>query len=588
MISMRFKLAVARKSVLWRLFFGLVLVSIPFYGLTFLAASKASDVITKEVEMTNQSRLQFYVDFLEQEMQNVKQMMMALNNDVDVPLYYLQQSAAFSHEKYTLYQVIKSKMNIVYYSSNYISDVFLLLPETNKQITFNNGESDLDDRKRGILARHAASVQQTDHYVKQDTVSFSVSFPDQQTEQKVVSYVLGVEISQERILKALSSFRGNSDHQMLLINNQSKLLVGANQVPDSGKKVYEGIQQDPKLKTVTYQRENYMVQSDTSPDGLFTLVSYIPEKKILSPIYMLRYLFWLVFLGSLALFLLLSVLIYNQIHKPLRELVRLMRLVEGGNLQTSDLHVPNHEFGYVHRQYNRMVNQLRTLIQEVLESKIQLQQAQLKQLQSQINPHFLFNCFYIGYRMAKSGETENVAKLCKYLGDYFRFVTHRSMHEVLLVDEVKYASIYLEIQKMRFTYKLDYAISMEDEASLAAVPGLILQPLVENAILHGIEKIDHPGMIEIKVKRLEGCVQVSVEDNGVGMGEEQKRQLRHQLEKSAHEPDHCGLWNVHWRLKHRFKGTEGLELLNRTDGSSGLVVRFTIPVMASEVQHEVS
>src|SRR5690606_9725299 len=130
--------------------------------------------------------------------------------------------------------------------------------------------------------------------------------------------------------------------------------------------------------------------------------------------------------------------------------------------------------------------------------------------------HFLFNCLYLGYRMAKLGENENVVKLCKYLGDYFRYITYNSSGVVTLQEEITYTKNYLNIQKLRYSNKLDFIIYSEIDLSEIIVPNLIIQPLVENAIQHGIEKTSRPGVIEIHITQDEPNYYIEVSDNGAG------------------------------------------------------------------------
>ncbi|MFD2612489.1 sensor histidine kinase [Paenibacillus gansuensis] len=561
-----------RMSVFMKVFLGFLIVALPLYGTSLSTTWKAGSTISSETQSSTHSKLQFFLEYLKDELQNVNQMLVALNNDPDLPSLLLMQDSKLTYEVLQLSNQIQSKMNIVYYSSDYVTDVFLLLPRSGKQLSVNKGGLvKIEDSKRGFLNRHIGKFSLMDRFIDNNSITYTIAIT--QNSETEVSYLLGVEISQSKILESLKKFDADDKYHTFLVDNASKRYVGREYLTSTDKVIYETLKNSPELKKIEWNGVRYMVQS--SKDQFFTVISYVEEGQVLGSVNRIRNSFWILAAVSFAFLFVYSLLIFQQIHKPLNRLVRTMKAVEKGDVNVYIPNLKEDEFGYVYRQFNRMVGQLRNLIEEVLENKIRMQQAQLKQLQSQINPHFLFNCFYIGYRMAKSGEMDNVAKLCKYLGDYFRFVTQRSEQDVLLEEEMKYTSTYLEIQLLRFSNKLSYRVEMEEGLGQTVVPGLIIQPLVENALLHGIEKVNRPGLITICIRHCGTFISVEVKDNGPGMEEEALRQLTATLNQSVNDTNHCGLWNVHWRLKHTFGESSGLRILNLEEG--GLCVSFEVP-----------
>ena len=316
-------------------------------------------------------------------------------------------------------------------------------------------------------------------------------------------------------------------------------------------------------------------------DENFTLVTYIEEKIIMEDMRLVRNMFLLFVLLSASFFLVIAWYVNRSLHRPLKQIVNGMRAVEDGNYEISLSYDKDDEFGYVYRRFNKMVAHTKNLIQEVYLRKIQVQEMELARLQSHINPHFLYNSLYIGYRMAKAGETENVAKMCKYLGDYFRFITYFANNEVSVRDELGFANTYLSIQKLRHRDRLEFAVREAGENAEARIPVLLLQPVVENSIQYGMDGSGELLRVEVGVERHPDCIWLTVADNGPGMPEPDIAELYERLDCRERPQGHgYGLWNIYWRLRYAYGERGRLLIENRPSG--GLSVRICIPADGGE------
>lgn len=576
-----FNVKTATNSLLWKIIIGFVCVAIPLYGICLATIWVSSDIVTGKVQNTVQSRMNLYTNLLEKEIGSINQMLIALNNDPDLAEYALLPEGKFNYENVHLQSSIATKMSIIYYSNDYIRDVFLVIPKRNQQISFRSGQSALDENKRAMMVDAQRTPTQLDHFSKDGILSFVIPFQDSASESGEAEYLLGVDINPDRIQDGLKTFEKNDVFNVFLIENESRALVKSGSLTELDNRIYDSLAGEAEFaasRRVTVDGEKYLSLANVSGDGVYRVVSYIKIKDMLAPILVIQNVLWLVMGISPIFFIVFSYFVYKHIHRPLRSLVKSMREVERGNMNVQFLRKQGDEFGYVFKQCNQMVGQLRTLIEEVLEKKIQLQQMQIRQLQSQINPHFLFNCFYIGYRMAKSSKNENIARLCKYLGDYFRFITKQAQDDIALRDEMKFTVTYLEIQKIRFPDKLDFVVAEDEAVGEAVLPGLTIQPIVENAILHGIEQVDGPGLIGIEIRRQVEGIRVEIRDNGKGMTHQAQEELRGMLANPQPNETHCGLWNVHWRLLNHYNSERGLEIGDNDGG--GLKVSFLIPERA--------
>ena len=178
------------------------------------------------------------------------------------------------------------------------------------------------------------------------------------------------------------------------------------------------------------------------------------------------------------------------------------------------------EVGALAAGFNEMTGRNRELVELLLEEKKRQEQLKLSLLQSQIKPHFLYNTLDTIYCLVLMGKKEEAGRMTKLLSDYYRHVLSNGMDWVLLFEEIKYTSNYLQIQSIRYNDILDFEICVEEEVENIKIPKLTLQPLVENAIYHGIKPLDRKGHIRVLVKQKEDIVYLRVQDDGVGLSGE--------------------------------------------------------------------
>nr|WP_240545842.1 sensor histidine kinase [Paenibacillus artemisiicola] len=280
-----------------------------------------------------------------------------------------------------------------------------------------------------------------------------------------------------------------------------------------------------------------------------------------------------------------STWIYRLIHKPLNKLVFAFRKVEDGYLEPTVLPTGQDEFRYLFEGFNSMVVKLKELIHKLYEQEIRVKSSELKQLQSQINPHFLYNTYFILHRLAKMDDIENVILFSQYLGEYFQFITRNGAAEIPLEDEVKHGRLYVEIQQIRFSNRIDVEFDeLPEGCRQVMVPKLILQPILENAYKYGMERKKDDGLITVKIRQDDAAIRISVEDNGAGMTDEELGKLQSQLGLQLEGGEITGLRNVHRRLQLQFGKDSGLRLHHGSEG--GLRVDVTIRDKAGQAANE--
>ena len=305
---------------------------------------------------------------------------------------------------------------------------------------------------------------------------------------------------------------------------------------------------------------------------------------------------WMWIAASAEILLLIAALMYTRyttnrltdsIHTALNSMESTVRRIAQGHFldRVDDMDVE--ELQELGEQINEMANQLETLIQETRQKTDHLAKAELRTLQAQINPHFLYNTLDTIVWQAESGKADEVVRLTRNLSDFFRISLSSGADWIPVPQELKHVNAYLSIQKTRYRDILDYDVDECEELRNVYMPKLLLQPLVENALYHGIKTKRGGGRIEVHVKVGRGILTFVVWDNGKGMTPEELAAAQALLQEDnptvqqAKEPGHSGfgLRNVDMRIKlfyHKEKG------LNIQSGQDGTEVSFTIPIRTRE------
>lgn len=313
-----------------------------------------------------------------------------------------------------------------------------------------------------------------------------------------------------------------------------------------------------------------IVQARALKNGLKT-VSYYPVVEMMSPVGKITRVTGVLFLGMIAVGLIFMVLYYSNILLQLKIITENLKRMEGGDLTAKIAELPDNEFSYVFEQFNRMTARIRQLIESMMTEQQLRNQAELRQLQLQINPHFLYNS--LSYIVTVADRPAAVIEMAVHLSRYYRYCTENKS-VTTIGEEVSYARAYLSIMAMR--KNLEYTINVSDELANTPIIPLILQPVIENAIEHAIEERENAKHIFVKACHVAGGgIRFEISDDGDGMTDAEIQKLVERIgKKEREEGSSVGLWNVNQRLVNYYDESAGLEFGKSVWG--GLLVSFTI------------
>ncbi|WP_342571345.1 sensor histidine kinase [Paenibacillus sp. FSL R5-0749] len=365
------------------------------------------------------------------------------------------------------------------------------------------------------------------------------------------------------------------------------LLDGAGEVVTSDLE----INLDPKAildseSVVQNGEESYIVVRQKSELTGWTLAVLTPLRETTEGVSILRTALLVSGIIGVVLFLIMSFFLSTMITRPLIRLMRAMRSAQPGAMRPNLMVSATMEINELNNVYNQMVYRQNELTRVVHEKEVMQSRAELKALQSQINPHFLFNTLEAFYWSLEEKGDEEMARMVVAMSRLFRYTISSSQQDewVTIADELEHAERYLRIMQMRLGDRMQWEIELSDAVRKVPIPKLLIQPLVENAILHGIESKLGPGKISIHVDASteRDLVRIEVRDDGPGMDESRLQSVIHALDGGpavSKKGTGVGLINVHQRLKLYFGGQLGerCKLSITSQVGEGTVICFEIP-----------
>jgi two-component system sensor histidine kinase YesM len=565
-------LQLSRSSLFVKLLAAFFIVIIPFYLIALLINNKGASSITEQVSKSVSDRMHFYVASLEREVDRISEMQ--LDYVTDQQLLYLsgfsEGMTDFERNQAVLH--VQERMLRMKASSLYIDEVSVYIPLINRTVRTHDLETSIDSAQFKAL-QVENRITSSPFIYWEDRLFLPLQHPIIGGETPL--FLLATELSRHELLTTLDSIVSQMGGEAFLLNGEQQWHIGASEPPAFMQALYDRINADksnassPLRTTIKLDKEKYFLTLEYSNKLGLSLAVIIPEKQMLGSIKAYNVWLWLITGFALIVVIGFSYWIYKVLHKPLAKMMRAMRQVETGNFQVVAQPSSHDEFGYLFRKFNEMVGKLDVLVNEVYEQNIRTQRAELKRLQSQINPHFLYNSFFILTRMIKSYDNDTAYAFSIYLGEYFQFITRDGQETVSLSQELKHARTYIDIQTMCFSGRIVADISdIPQQVVQLEVPRLIIQPIVENAYKYALEEKLSAGRVKIHFRLEQQLLHIVIEDNGE-LEETALLSLQQKLEESdirnhtgnnAALEETTGLINVHRRIRLRYGASCGLQV----------------------------
>ena len=283
---------------------------------------------------------------------------------------------------------------------------------------------------------------------------------------------------------------------------------------------------------------------------------------------------------SIIVLFVMSLIISARISLPIKKLEKLMARVEKGELDIYAEIKGEDEVKQLSKTFNSMISRIRNLMDEIFKEQEAKRKSEIKALQAQINPHFLYNTLDSIVWMAENGESKGVITMVIALANLFRTSISRGKEIIKIKDELENARSYLVIQQMRYTDKFDYIIEADEAVLEYRTFKIVLQPIIENSIYHGIKRMVDRGMIKVTAEIIDDKLLLQVIDNGLGMSKETAESILSK-EPKGKVSSGIGVKNVHERIQLYFGNEYGLEIESELE--VGTCVKIWLPKLKEEV-----
>lgn len=366
------------------------------------------------------------------------------------------------------------------------------------------------------------------------------------------------------------------------------------QLPSSKSGVQYAADKDHFVTEAAESGTPLFINFTTSHETGWKIIGVAPLDEIFEDAYDIRRLI----LFSVGLSILFIVILYSFMTKrltgPIQVLMRKMRQASAGNLDAKIYPSGSDEIADLGKGFNTMIERIKELMERSIREQRSIQMAELRMLQAQINPHFLYNTLDSIIWMAEAGKNEQVIHVIQALSRFFRISLSKGRDLITIKEELEHVHNYLVIQQVRYRDILDYSIEVPEELHPYLILKMTLQPIVENALYHGIKNKRGKGKIQITGYIQNGALLIEVRDNGAGMSPETLDALTKRYQTAAEQElgedasglqqSGYGLYNVEQRIRLYYGSEYGITIAS-TEGV-GTVVTIRIPISTGGIQHE--
>ncbi|MCD9021509.1 cache domain-containing sensor histidine kinase [Cohnella silvisoli] len=403
---------------------------------------------------------------------------------------------------------------------------------------------------------------------KINVISVSQSIIDYSINQSVG--VLLVDQNVDHFFNDVAKINLQEDEQIAIISKTGNLIYSNIKLDEATK---EALLDANKSKAGANSmirisdKQLLLISSKPSQYG-FQVISLLPLSELQKKSLFLKDISIVMLIIIAIIIFIISIVVAYMIVKPLRKLMSSFRKLEKGHFDTRVTVRGKHELAQINAAFNKMAENVGSLIHEKYEANLLRKQSEFDALQSQINPHFLYNTLYSTKAIIDNHDYDTASNMVQNLAEIFRYSLNQGRHLVALSDEIAHIRKYLYLLETRFKGKYKIVYDIDESLRSYELPRLTLQPLVENAIRHGLEE-KMSGEIHISAKSTGEHTVIYIFDNGRGMTEQRVQVLNeamsHNRDAIFKEDGHIGMINVNSRIKLHFGPAFGIKVSSKPD-----------------------
>lgn len=575
------KKALSPTSIFTRLFLTFLVIMIPFEVTGIIMFTWGQNTIQKEIQESATSQVHFLKKDFETQIKNISAQLENLISDRRLNQFSLNYSNLTTSE---FYISLREQLRLI----ETLPDNFLILDDTviyysgfDKALSANHGYITIPIE---MFSKFTQKLREYAFPIKSMENNFFIGmmYPvDSLFKDTDPHFLINMVLSKSGMKQYLSSF---SNYDTVLYNHSSNTPVYGTNTNGLTEEEYSSffgwIDQNisgESDSTIAVMKGDYFIITEYSSYLNSSLIQFVPVSEIMSVprhynIYLI--LFTIISMSVLVLFALMT---HNMVNRPINSLLDAFGKIELGNFNTRlKLKHQAKEFKLLIEGFNRMAKQLDQTIDQLYKQEIYSQRMELKQLQMQINPHFLYNSYFILHRLISQEDLESAKLLSTYMGKYFQYITRNGLDKVPLSNEWEHAVNYIKIQEIRYSIRISVKVdTLPEEDKNFLVPRLILQPILENAFEHGLKGKIQDGLLELKFIKDDDFINIQISDNGEDLTNNDIEELKKTLQYHSKEKrETTALINIHNRLQLEYGKESGIFITSNIP--SGLVINLKI------------
>ncbi|WP_366289703.1 histidine kinase [Paenibacillus sp. AN1007] len=537
----------------------IVILFIPILIMYTYSNNVTYDVVSKELQISNTKQLTFLSSQIDSRINQMMDFSLILSRDPNVRAFNGLNLWQDKYDQMQTRYIIQEKMTLQTGVTDLWPTRYAVYSQQNKEVIANyKRDTGYDEAylKKNMSGQWTYGDHSTD---SKDTLqSFYWFYTDSLSQSGVLTgsnLVIEASFSYENIQNMLDTYKAGGQGDPILYHKGNAPILNRTADKQLSGELTRYLDthslEDTTQDVVELGGKNYLVSTVKSTYLDWHLVDVVPLYQILQPISLSQNLFYVCMILLLVVGISASILLYRNVQYPIQKLIKGLRRVQQGDYSVRLHSNKQNEFSFLFHRFNDMSHQIQDLIENVFQEKIRAREATLKQLQAQINPHFLYNCLGYIINMAQMKDEQAVVSMAHNLSAYYRYTTRMERETSSLQEEIQLLVNYLDIQKLR-NGRIEYHIDIPEHMLAQSVPRLMLQPMVENSVIHGIGKSYTSGEIRITGESANGFGKIYIDDDGPGLTPEQYEALNQEMLEPLQEEVGCGLWNTYQRMIHTF------------------------------------
>ncbi|KJD46403.1 sensor histidine kinase [Paenibacillus terrae] len=572
-----------RRSIQLKLILTMIVLSVlPVIAVTALAAEKSRASMETEVVETNMSNMKWTGIYVSDQLDRLNHLIYSIQISPDLSDYLNEREPGNLSSQFNAQRKMLNTLANVYYSAgSHVIGIQLYLKQPQTLFTFNGMQNDITT-VNGIPPQYAEMWKANKDYSIRTSHAaperFTLTRSIRRFEDQKQTGAISLDVLWSQFDQTLGLLGRGDQHQVFITGSDGKVMYPSQ------------VHQSPPAEVLTALRDvrpgpgmiktagNYVFYNDLDVVGL-RLVKIVPTSSINHSAF--STMLYGIIIGGISILVSICIAVFIA-WRTARPIVHLARSVQELDMIKGPAGEPSirpDEIGLLERSLHGMAGRIREHIQTEYSMNLQKKTAELKALQAQIHPHFLQNTLQMIGSMVFSQKPEDTYEVIRSLSEMFRYVVREPQDMASLRAEIDHVGHYMRIQQRRFPQRLVFQVETDEQALDVRLPKLSLQPLLENAFQHGLDRKAGAWRVGIRVEIMKEDLCITVCDNGSGMAPDRLEEVRARLEHASEEPiwaqgSHIGLSNVASRIRMNFGVNYGVTI----DSEPGIGTRVTIRI----------